>query len=91
VSVSSMTGFARAEGTKNGYSWSWEIRSVNARSLDARLRLPPGMERLEVRLKPDVASKFQRGNVSATLSLDIPSIPMYWNRCLISPRTLPAV
>ena len=69
MSVSSMTGFARTEGTENGYSWSWEIRSVNARSLDARLRLPPGMERLEVRLKPAVTKKFQRGNISATLSL----------------------
>ena len=70
--ISSMTGFARTEGTENGYSWSWEIRSVNARSLDARLRFPPGMERLEVRLKPVVASKFQRGNISATLSLARP-------------------
>jgi len=72
VSISSMTGFSRTEGTANGYSWSWEIRSVNARSLDTRLRLPPGMERLEVRLKPEVASRFQRGNVSATLSLARP-------------------
>ena len=72
MSISSMTGFARTEGTQNGYSWSWEIRSVNARSLDARLRLPSGMERLEVRLKPDVANKFQRGNISATLSLARP-------------------
>jgi uncharacterized protein (TIGR00255 family) len=69
VSISSMTGFARTEGTENGYSWSWEIRSVNARSLDARLRLPPGMDRLEARLKPEVTRKFQRGNISATLSL----------------------
>jgi len=64
-----MTGFARTEGTENGYSWSWEIRSVNARSLDVKLRLPPGMERLEVRLKPEVSNRFQRGNISATLSL----------------------
>ena len=69
MSISSMTGFARTEGSENGYSWSWEIRSVNARSLDARLRLPPGFERLEVGLKSEVAKKFQRGNVSATLSL----------------------
>ena len=67
--ISSMTGFARTEGTENGYSWSWEIRSVNARSLDVKLRLPPGMERLEVRLKPEVSNRSQRGNISATLSL----------------------
>lgn len=69
MSISSMTGFARTEGTENGYSWAWELRSVNARSLDARLRLPSGMERLEVRLKPAVTGKFQRGNISATLTL----------------------
>ena len=69
MSISSMTGFARTECTENGYSWSWEIRSVNARSLDARHRLPTGMERLDVRLKPEVTKKFQRGNISATLTL----------------------
>lgn len=69
MSISSMTGFARTDCTDNGYSWSWEIRSVNARSLDVRLRLPTGMERLDVRLKPEVTKKFQRGNISATLTL----------------------
>ena len=69
MTVSSMTGFARIEGTENDYRWTWEIRSVNARALDTRLRLPPGMERLEARLKPEVTARFQRGNISATLSL----------------------
>lgn len=64
-----MTGFARADGTENGYRWTWEIRSVNARAMDARLRVPPGMERLEVRLKPAVDARFHRGNISATLAL----------------------
>jgi len=67
-----MTGFARAEGAENGYSWTWEIRSVNARAMDTRLRIPPGLERLEVRLKPAVAERFVRGNISATLALSRP-------------------
>jgi len=67
-----MTGFARAEGERNGYSWSWEIRSVNARAMDTRLRVPPGLERLEVRLKPAVADRFHRGNISATLAVTRP-------------------
>lgn len=67
-----MTGFARAEGERNGYSWSWEIRSVNARAMDTRLRIPPGLERLEVRLKPAVAERFHRGNISATLTVTRP-------------------
>jgi uncharacterized protein (TIGR00255 family) len=67
-----MTGFARAEGERAGYRWSWEIRSVNARAMDTRLRVPPGLERLEVRLKPAVADRFHRGNISATLALARP-------------------
>ncbi len=45
VGVSSMTGFARAEGEADGVSWIWELKSVNSRSLDLRLRLPPGLRR----------------------------------------------
>ncbi|MBT5050561.1 MAG: YicC family protein [Rhodospirillaceae bacterium] len=67
-----MTGFARAEGAENGYSWTWEIRSVNARAMDTRLRVPSGMERLEARLKPAVAERFVRGNISASLALSRP-------------------
>lgn len=67
-----MTGFARAAGTESGYRWTWEIRSVNARAMDTRLRVPPGMERLEVRLKPAVDARFHRGNISATLALTRP-------------------
>jgi uncharacterized protein (TIGR00255 family) len=67
-----MTGFARAEGAENGYSWTWEIRSVNARAMDTRLRIPPGMERIEARLKSAVTDRFVRGNISATLALSRP-------------------
>ena len=35
-----MTGFASIEGAGHGWRWSWELRSVNARGLDIRLRLP---------------------------------------------------
>ncbi|MBV9587168.1 MAG: hypothetical protein JO213_20030, partial [Alphaproteobacteria bacterium] len=34
-----MTGFARAEGEADGISWVWELRSVNGRALELRLRL----------------------------------------------------
>ena len=70
--LSSMTGFARTEGTENGYSWSWEIRSVNARAIDVRLRTPPGMEQIGSRLKHTVTNRFHRGNFSATLSVTRP-------------------
>ena len=69
VGVSSMTGFARAEGEADGISWVWELKSVNSRSLDLRLRLPPGFDALEPQLRAALASRCRRGNISATLSV----------------------
>ena len=45
--ISSMTGFARSSGEHQGLFWQWEIKSVNGKALDVRLRLPPGFEALE--------------------------------------------
>lgn len=45
--LSSMTGFARTDGSGGAYRWTWELRSVNGKGLDVRLRLPPGFEQLE--------------------------------------------
>ncbi|HRK63743.1 MAG TPA: hypothetical protein PLN53_05065, partial [Terricaulis sp.] len=42
-----MTGFARAEGEHQGQRWIWELKSVNGRGLDLKLRLPPGFDELE--------------------------------------------
>src|SRR5438477_10678962 len=64
-----MTGFARAEGSEDGISWAWELKSVNSTSLDLRLRLPPGFDHLEPQLRTSIAAKLRRGSVSATLSL----------------------
>jgi uncharacterized protein (TIGR00255 family) len=64
-----MTGFARAEGEAAGISWIWEIRSVNGRSLDLRLRLAPGFDALEPQLRSILAQRFRRGNFSASLAV----------------------
>lgn len=69
MSLSSMTGFARADGAGDGCSWSWEIKSVNARNLDCRLRLPPGFDRLEAEARARTGKRFRRGNISASLTL----------------------
>jgi uncharacterized protein (TIGR00255 family) len=69
VGVSSMTGFARAEGEADGISWVWELKSVNSRSLDLRLRLPPGFDPLEAQLRASLARRCRRGNIAATLSI----------------------
>ena len=65
-----MTGFARTEGEADGISWVWELKSVNGRSLDLRLRLPPGFDGLEPALRASLARLCRRGNVSANLSVN---------------------
>lgn len=66
----SMTGFAREGGaTADGAAFAWELRSVNGRGLDLRLRLPPGQDALEPALREAAAKRLKRGNVSANLSL----------------------
>jgi len=64
-----MTAFARAEGEADGASWVWELKSVNGRSLDLRLRLPPGFDGIEPQLRAALARQCRRGTLSATLSL----------------------
>ena len=70
MGVFSMTGFARTEGEADGISWVWELKSVNSRSLDLRLRLPPGFDGLEPALRASLARLCRRGNVSANLSVN---------------------
>ncbi|WP_108659817.1 YicC/YloC family endoribonuclease [Acuticoccus kandeliae] len=67
--IQSMTGFASLEGEVNGFAYQFDARSVNGRSLDLRLRLPPGMERVEPELRRLVNTTFKRGSVSLSLSL----------------------
>lgn len=68
--LASMTGFAREGGTlPDGASFVWELRSVNGRGLDLRLRLPNGLDALEPALREAVNKKLKRGNVSASLNI----------------------
>jgi len=67
--LASMTGFARAQGEVAGISWIWELRSVNGRGLDVKLRLPAGLDALEPALRDSTAKACKRGNVSGTLTV----------------------
>ena len=49
--VVSMTGFARSGGTAGPVSWVWEVKSVNAKGLDLRLRLPAGLDAIDVKAR----------------------------------------
>jgi uncharacterized protein (TIGR00255 family) len=70
MALSSMTGFARGHGTSGPYAWAWEIKSVNGKGLDLRLRLPPGWDAIEAPVRAAVAEKFARGSLQANLVVD---------------------
>ena len=70
MALSSMTGFARGHGTSGPYGWAWEIKSVNGKGLDLRLRLPPGWDAIEAPVRAAVAEKFARGSLQANLVAD---------------------
>ncbi|MBM1218849.1 YicC family protein [Ponticoccus sp. SC2-23] len=67
--IRSMTAFASRTGTHGAHGWSWDMRSVNGRGLDLRLRLPDGIEGLEAGLRAAVTHRIDRGNVTIGLRL----------------------
>jgi uncharacterized protein (TIGR00255 family) len=69
MALQSMTGFAHLEGTEGTLQWTWELRSVNGRTLDLRIRLPAGYERMEPEVREAISGRFTRGNVQTTLSV----------------------
>jgi uncharacterized protein (TIGR00255 family) len=69
MTLKSMTGFARTDGVHGQTSWFWEARSVNGRSLDLRLRLPSGLERLEADVRSLCQERLARGNCTISLGV----------------------
>ena len=69
AALSGMTGFARVSGTHEEISWSWEVRSVNGKSLDVRLRLPSDLSELDGPIRKRAAQDFSRGNMQISLNL----------------------
>ena len=65
----SMTGFAARKGQGVGHSWSWDLRSVNGKGLDLRLRLPDWIDGLELALRGELAKALGRGNVALALKV----------------------
>jgi len=70
MSIVSMTGFAESTGSHDGLRWRWEAKSVNSRSLDLRLRTPPGFDGLEPAARKLAAERFQRGAFQISLSVE---------------------
>jgi uncharacterized protein (TIGR00255 family) len=70
MALTSMTGFARGHGVCGPYAWAWEIKSVNGKGLDLRLRLPPGWDAVEVPVRASAAEVLTRGSIQANLTVD---------------------
>lgn len=69
MDVQSMTGFARAAAQHESAALAWEVKSVNGKSTELRLRVPQGFERLEPLVRQTVQKRFSRGNFQATLTV----------------------
>jgi uncharacterized protein (TIGR00255 family) len=70
MTLSSMTGFARGHGVSGPYAWAWELKSVNAKGLDLRLRLPAGWDAVEIPARSRAAEVLTRGTVYGTLTVE---------------------
>lgn len=75
MALSSMTGFARASGSSGAYDWHWELKSVNAKGLDVRPRLPPGWDAIEIPLRKRAAEALTRGTLYAVLTVQRTGAP----------------
>ena len=69
MALSSMTGFARSHGASGPYTFEWELKSVNAKGFDLRLRLPPGWDDLEAPARKRAGELLSRGTVYANLNV----------------------
>src|SRR3954452_24953788 len=69
MALSSMTGFARSHGASGPYSFEWELKSVNAKGLDVRVRLPQGWDEVEAYAKKRATEVLSRGTVYANLTV----------------------
>jgi uncharacterized protein (TIGR00255 family) len=69
MALSSMTGFARSHGASGPYTFEWELKSVNAKGFDLRLRLPQGWDELEAHAKKRAGEMLARGTVYANFNI----------------------
>ncbi|UDF30156.1 UNVERIFIED_ORG: YicC family protein [Roseateles sp. XES5] len=88
MTLQSMTGFARVEGTSGRTRWAWELRSVNGKGLDLRLRLPPGFEALEADVRRLAGEAFSRGNIQIGLAAGVSEAQI---EAVVNQRALAAV
>lgn len=83
--IVSMTGFAARKGQGAGVTWQWDVRSVNGKGLDLRLRLPDWIDGLEPLVRAELTRRVQRGNVALSLRVarDTAAEPLRLNRAAL--------
>ncbi|HXK54283.1 MAG TPA: YicC family protein [Hyphomicrobiales bacterium] len=69
MTINSMTGFARGEGSCGALGWYWELKSVNGKGLDIRLRLPPGLDQLDPHIRAAIKARISRGSLQVSLQV----------------------
>jgi uncharacterized protein (TIGR00255 family) len=67
--IQSMTAFAGRSGAQGPHAWTWDLRGVNARGLDLRLRLPEAMPALEATVRAALSASLARGSITLNLRL----------------------
>ncbi|MEO6300727.1 MAG: YicC/YloC family endoribonuclease, partial [Paracoccaceae bacterium] len=87
----SMTGFAARKGEGAGHGWVWDIRSVNGKGLDLRLRVPDWIDGLEQALRGELSRALQRGSVSLSLKVTREGMAEGAEGLRVNPVTLNAV
>lgn len=70
MAINSMTGFARGAGSAHGFTWNWEVKSVNNKGLDVRTRLPSFLDGFDLKIKKTAAGTITRGSVFIALTVE---------------------
>ena len=70
ITPASMTGFARVEGSTETLSWVWEVRCVNGKVLDVRVRAPNFVEGAEQIVRKAAGERFKRGSLQVSLNVE---------------------
>jgi uncharacterized protein (TIGR00255 family) len=69
MSIASMTGFARETGVTGSYQWAWELKTVNGRGLEVRVRTPSGLDAIGEEARGQILKALNRGQGQLNLSL----------------------
>lgn len=69
MSIASMTGFAREAGVTGAYQWAWELKTVNGRGLEVRVRTPSGLDAMGEEARGQILKALTRGQGQLNLAL----------------------